>query len=149
MIQLGQDPDLALEAFDLAVAPETRAEDLDRDAPTDAPVLGLEAGTQKTVAKLAADPQQDFKDKLERMGRLESERLIVRAEFVRGSVDNSKDNEVKAWIRNLSDVRPARIQILTPAKAKDGQKPVTKTRMKEIAELVQEKTGIAVDVLSD
>lgn len=115
----------------------------------DLPVLSLEAGTQKTVAKLSPETLQEVKDRLEQMGRLEVERLIVRTQFVRGDVDNSKDNEVRAWIKNLTEVKPARVQILTPAKAKDGQKPVTKTRMKEIAEMVQEKTGIVVDLLTD
>ena len=115
----------------------------------DSPVLGLEAGTQKTVAKLSPEPVEDFKDRLVQMGRLESERLIVRTLFVRGDVDNSKDTEVRAWIRNLSEIKPAAVQILTPAKPRDGQKPVTKTRMTEIAELAQEKTGIPVEVLSE
>ncbi len=115
----------------------------------DSPVLGLEAGTQKTVAKLSPETFDDFKDRLTLMRRLESERLIVRTLFVRGDVDNSKDAEVRAWIKNLSEIRPAGVQILTPAKPRDGQKPVTKTRMTEIAQLAQSKVGVPVEVLSE
>jgi len=84
---------------------------------------------------------------IENMGRVESEKLIVQASFVRGDVDNSKDNEVNAWIRHLTEIKPASVQISTPDKAKSkGEKPITKTRMAQIAELVTTKTGIPVEV---
>ena len=91
-------------------------------------------------------------DRLESVGTLRMtssltiEKLGVRAEFVRGGVDNSKDTEVKAWVRLLADIRPAVIRLSTPKRAQGKVKPITKTRMKEIAELVTEKTGIQVEV---
>ena len=82
------------------------------------------------------------------MTRLENERLIVETEFVRGTVDNSKDAEVKAWLRHLTDIKPSTVRILTPAKAAaKGPKPISKTRMTEIADLVAEKTGLPVEVI--
>lgn len=114
----------------------------------DRPFVRLEAGYQKTFAALTgADPKQ-FKGMVENMGRLESDRLIVQARFVRGAVDNSKANEVNAWIRHLTEIKPATVQISTPSRAKKGTrtKPITKTRMTQIAELVTAKTGIPVEV---
>ena len=67
----------------------------------DRPILRLEAGFKKTFSALSGEDGQAFDDRLKHMGRLESERLVVQATFVRGEVDNSKDNEVKAWIKNL------------------------------------------------
>jgi len=113
----------------------------------DTPILVLGAGTRKTLSKLSGESGESFKARIENMRRVESERLIVRSSFVRGTTDNSTDSEVRAWLRNLTGIRPAAIQITTLARAGGGQKPVTKTRMAQIAELAQEKTGVQVEVL--
>ncbi len=114
----------------------------------DQPMVRLEAGTQKMFCALTGAKPQVFKDVVEQLPRLGNERLIVQAEFIRGDIDNSKDTEVRAWIRHLSSIKPAGVHITTPAKAKDKSKrPITKTRMTEIAEMVASKTGIPVEVL--
>jgi len=117
----------------------------------DQPNLRLDAGTQKTFAALTGEAGKIFKDIVENMGRLELERLIISACFVRGSVDNSKDAEVKAWLRHLADIKPATVRITTLDKAdKDKDlKPITKTRMTQIADLIVEKTGITVERQED
>jgi len=113
----------------------------------DRPILRLEAGFQKTFTALTGEGPELFRSIVENMSRLENERLIVRARFVRGKVDNSKDHEIKAWIRHLDEIRPATVQITTPPKPQGKTlKPVTKTQMSKIAELVTEKTGIPVEV---
>ncbi len=111
----------------------------------DRPVLRLEAGFQKTFAALTGGDPKAFKDMVEQMGRLGKDRVIVQATFVQGEVDNSSDNEVKAWIKHLTEIKPSRVQITTLAKQK-GRKPVSKARMTQIAELVTSKTGIPVEV---
>lgn len=117
----------------------------------DQPNLHLDAGTQKTFSALTGEAGKAFKDMVEFMGRLELERLIISARFVRGSVDNSKDNEVKAWLRHVAEIRPAAVRITTLDKAdkENDLKPVTKTRMGQIAELITEKTGIPVERQED
>jgi len=114
----------------------------------DKPMLRLEAGFKKTFAALTGEDPDRFTERVENMGRLELERLVVQATFVRGAVDNSKANEVNAWIRLLADIKPASVEISTPSKAVDKLKPITKTRITQIAELVTEKTGIPVEVTS-
>jgi hypothetical protein len=114
----------------------------------DHPTLRLEAGFQKTFCAMTGEDGKVFKDRVEFMNRLELEKLIVRASFVRGSIDNSKDKEVNAWIKLLVDIRPAMVHISTPAKAPDKKtKPITATRLSEIAEMVTEKSGLAVEVV--
>ena len=57
------------------------------------------------------------------------------------------ENEVNAWIKHVTDIKPCVVQLTSESKSKDkGQKPITKTRMTQIAELVTEKTGIPVEV---
>ena len=115
----------------------------------DQPVLRLDAGTQKTYAALTGEDPKVFRDMVERLGKLGNGRLIVQTRFVRGEVDNSNENEVKAWLRHISEIKPAGVHITTPAKAKGKKEiPVTKTRMTQIAEMVTSKTGIPVEVLT-
>ncbi len=115
----------------------------------DQPILRLDAGTQKTYAALTGANPKIFRDVVECLGRLGNGRLIVQTRFIRGEVDNSSENEVKAWLRHISDIKPAVVHITTPAKAKGKKEiPVTKTRMTQIAELVTSKTGIPVEVLT-
>ena len=115
----------------------------------DQTILRLDAGTQKTWAALTGSNPKQFKGVVESMGRLGADRLIVQTRFVRGEVDNSNETEVKAWIRQLTEIRPAGVHITTPAKAKGKREiPVTKSRMTQIAELVTAKTGIPVEVLT-
>jgi hypothetical protein len=115
----------------------------------DQTILRLDAGTQKTWAALTGSNPKAFKEVVESLGRLGADRLIVQTRFVRGEVDNSNENEVKAWIRQLTEIRPSGVHITTPAKAKGKKEiPITKSRMTEIAEMVTSKTGIPVEVLA-
>jgi hypothetical protein len=115
----------------------------------DQTILRLDAGTQKTWAALTGANPKQFKGVVESLGRLGTDRIIVQTRFVRGEVDNSNETEVKAWIRQLSEIRPVGVHITTPAKAKGKKEiPITKSRMTQIAELVTTKTGIPVEVLS-
>ncbi len=113
----------------------------------DRPVLRLEAGTQKTFTALSGRPGAEFKALVEDMGKLELRNLVVRANFVRGGVDNSTESEVRAWLRYLGVIKPAVVQISTPEKAADGLKPITKTRFGQIAEMIGEKIGAQVEVI--
>jgi wyosine [tRNA(Phe)-imidazoG37] synthetase (radical SAM superfamily) len=110
------------------------------------PTVMLEAGTQKTFAALTKRSPKEFKEKIAGMGLLESARLIVETEFVRGDVDNSKDTEVRNWIKQLKEIRPATVRILTPAKKAKGRLPISKTRISQIADELVEKTGLSVEV---
>jgi hypothetical protein len=115
----------------------------------DQTILRLDAGTQKTWAALTGANPKQFKGVVESLGRLGADRIIVQTRFVRGEVDNSNESEVKAWIRQLTEIRPAGVHISTPSKAKGKREiPVTKSRMSQIAELVTTKTGIPVEVLT-
>ena len=113
----------------------------------DRPILRLEAGTQKTFAALSGRPGGQFKALVQDMGKLELRSLVIRANFVRGAIDNSSENEVRAWLRYLSAIKPGLVQISTPRKAADGLKPITKTRMNQIVEQVGEKTGAQVEIV--
>lgn len=117
----------------------------------DRPVLRFASGTQKCFKAVTGAKPQALKEVVENLSRLEHEHLVIEARFTRGDVDNSTDSELKAWIGHLAKVKPSTIQIWTPAKATtDGGKktrPVTKSRMKAIADQITDKTGIPVEIL--
>ena len=114
----------------------------------DKPILSLQAGTQKTFAKITGEKPAAFKDVVENLEKVELERIIIEGRFVRGGADNSTANEVKAWLRYLVAARPGAVQITTLDKPLPDQKlkPVTKTRLEEIANMVADKTGLPVEI---
>lgn len=114
----------------------------------DRPVLRFSAGTQKVFGMVTGEKPNQLTKVVDNLCRIEHEHLVILARFTRGEVDNSTDNELKAWMKHIERVKPSTVEITTPAKAhKNGGKPVTKTRMKTIAETLADKTGIPVEIL--
>ena len=115
----------------------------------DLPILRLDAGTKKTFQALTGDGGDTFKNRVEAMARLETERLIVETRFVKAPADNSGDVELRHWLKHLGDIRPAKVRIFTPPKPVGKTlKPIPKTRIGQIAEMVNEKIGVPVEVLA-
>lgn len=120
----------------------------------DTPILRLDAGTQRTYAALTGDAPGVFKTRVASMARLETERLVVEAQFQQAPVDNTGDVELRHWLKHLTAIRPSRVRICTPRRSANGTKgtkrpkPANKTRMGEIAELITEKIGVPVEVLA-
>ena len=114
------------------------------------PIVDFEAGTQKTFAALTGRKPAAFKEVVENINKLELDKWILRARFVRGGIDNSGDSEVRAWIKYVAEFGPASVQVVTPAKANSANKtkPITKTRLEGIAAEVAEKTGLEVETLT-
>jgi wyosine [tRNA(Phe)-imidazoG37] synthetase (radical SAM superfamily) len=113
------------------------------------PTVQFEYGTQKTFAALTGRKPAEFKDVCENLNKLELEKWILRARFVRGGVDNSTDSEVRNWLKYVAEFDPASVQVVTPSKpnAADKTKPITKSRMEEIGALVTEKSGLEVELI--
>ena len=111
------------------------------------PILSFEAGTQKTFAALTGRKPGDFKEICENLSKLELDRWILRANFVRGGPDNSTDSELKNWLGYVEKFNPALIQVSSQKKADGTAKPVTKSRMTEIAEKASAKTGVEVEII--
>ena len=111
------------------------------------PVVRLEYGTVKTFTALTGRKSTQLGEIVHQLSTLE--RVIVQANFVRGKVDNSTENEVKGWIKRLRDVRPDEIQITSPPpRARKGQpQGISKTRMQEIVDQVTEELGATITML--
>ena len=115
----------------------------------DNPVVRLEYGTAKTFSALTGRKSTQLG---EIVGHLSSlDRVIVRAKFVRGRVDNSTDSEIKGWIKRLHDVKPLEVQLSSPPpRPRKGQpQGITKSRMQEIADRVADEIGATVTMLEE
>lgn len=113
------------------------------------PIVRFEAGTQKVFSSLTGERGAgSMKQAIENLEKIELERWILLARFGKAPADNSSDAEVKAWIGNLKNLKPA--QVLIGGHPKDAKrKPAPKARLEEIASQVAEKTGLSVEVLDD
>jgi len=113
----------------------------------DNPVVRLEYGTAKTFQAMTGRKSTQLGEIVRHLTSLD--RVIVRACFVRGAVNNSTDNEVTGWIRRLRDVRPHEIQIATPPPTRRKGQPqgVTKARLQQIIDRVSEEVGATVTML--
>lgn len=113
----------------------------------DNPVVRMEYGTVKTFRALTGRKTTQLAQIVKHLCSLD--RVIVRARFVRGDVDNSTENELNGWIKRLRDVRPREVQISSPPpKARKGMRQgITKTRMQEIVDRVSDEIGATVTLL--
>lgn len=70
--------------------------------------------------------------------------IILQSMFVSGVVDNSTDAAVFHWISAVGYLRPEAVQIYTLDRppAVEGVQAVPWSRLREIADLVREKTGV-------
>ena len=110
------------------------------------PLVRFEYATQKTFSAITGKPGSTFKEVVENLGKVELERWILNATFAQGTADNSSDAELKGWLKYVGELKPGTVRIGTLAKAKDGRKPITKSRLAEIEAEVTEKTGLPVEV---
>jgi hypothetical protein len=110
-------------------------------------VIRFEWSTQKTFKAMTGGDAAAFKSLVDHLPGLDHRNLIVKANFVRGTRDNSTDAELRGWTKILSGAKPATIRVETPPRQKDGIRPVTKTRLTEICELVTDKIGAQVEVI--
>lgn len=114
------------------------------------PILRLDAGSQKTFTALTGEPAKAYKDLVEGLAQLESERWLLRACFVSSPVDNSSEAEVRSWLAQVAKLAPSGLQLTTPPKADRSKKlqPVSKSRLEAIAEAAAKKTGLNVAIVS-
>lgn len=110
--------------------------------------LRLEAGTQKTFAAMTGEKGTVLKDVLTILSKLDLGNLVIRARFIRGDVENSSVSEVRNWVKMLVDIRPAKVEIRSPAKGfLPKTKGITATRLKEIQAEVEDKLEAPCEII--
>jgi wyosine [tRNA(Phe)-imidazoG37] synthetase (radical SAM superfamily) len=136
--------DLALVCESLALAcPELRAVCTIYDQP----IFRFEWGTAKTYESFRPGATLEYKTLFERIAQID--RIMLQASFVQGALDNSSEKEVTAWIKKLEELRPREVQLTTPEGTRKGVKPISASRLEEIAAKVAERTNAATVVVTE
>jgi hypothetical protein len=110
----------------------------------------MEWGTAKTFAAMTGRKTGEYTTLVGSLGHIEN--LVIQARFVRGTIDNSTDAEVKAWVKRVAELKPREVHIQNgePKAGSRGvakkAKSIPKARASEIAAMVTEKTGIPAGV---
>lgn len=110
----------------------------------DDPILKLDAGTEDTFLRLNRPAKGvRFVHILEGLRAL-GPRIILQSMFVGGHLDNASDSEIGAWIGAVGAIRPRYVQVYTLDRgpADGGLVPVPTERLREIAALLEARTGV-------
>ncbi len=112
------------------------------------PSMRLDAGNQKTFKSLSGEKGSEFKKVIEGLNKLEMERLMLHTCFVKGATDNSTDAELKSWLKQVAEIKPASVDIFTVSKADASTKvkALTKPRLEKLALEINER-GITCQVV--
>lgn len=120
----------------------------------DSNILKLDSANEDTLRRINCPPPGfSLKSLIERLKAFNGN-LTIQTLFFRGihngeKIDNSSDEEVKAWIEALRVIRPANVMIYTLARdtAVGGLESLSPDELKKIATLV-ENEGISTQVSS-
>jgi len=116
-------------------------------------ILKLDSGFAETIRILDQpvgrfDLQSVINNIKQFDGQLILQTMFIRGQFEGHTIDNTTDNELKAWIEVLQQIRPRLVMIYTIARdtpANDLRK-VSTEELETIAALVIKETGLEVQV---
>jgi wyosine [tRNA(Phe)-imidazoG37] synthetase (radical SAM superfamily) len=114
----------------------------------DDPILKLDCGREDTFRRLNRPAKGiTFEGVLQGL-RWVGPSVILQAMFVQGTVDNSEDEEVRAWANQVRHIAPRGVQMysLDRGPADRGLQPVPAQRLHEIASLLKAIAGIDAQV---
>lgn len=115
----------------------------------DRPFIDYEWGTTKTFTSVTGAKGTMLAKLTKQLSSFDH--VVIQARFFKGDADNSTDNEVNGWIKRLRELRPREVHILGGTRKTPGKKlrAAAKSRQREIADVVVEKTGLAVTIHED
>jgi len=111
-------------------------------------IMKLDAGTLETFRKLNR-PSQGVDYRAIVNGLKSLEKVTLQTMLVDGTIRNTEDEEVRAWMERVGEIQPVKAQIYSlhrpPAESSLREVPVEK--MREIAMQTEEATGVVVEVI--
>jgi wyosine [tRNA(Phe)-imidazoG37] synthetase (radical SAM superfamily) len=114
----------------------------------DDPILKLDCGREETFRALNRPAKGVFFEDVVKGLHLVGPSAVLQSMFVRGTVDNSADEEVRAWANRVRHIAPRGVQIysLDRGPADRSLLPVPGERLHEIASLLKAISGIDAEV---
>ncbi len=113
----------------------------------DFPTIRMEYGTTKTYSALTGRKSTELATLVKHLSGLD--KVVVRASFQRGKIDNSTPSELRGWLKRLEEIQPTAVHISNLLDPVEGQKPITATRFKQITEELEASGDYPVTVLED
>lgn len=116
----------------------------------DLPIMKLDAGNELAFKRMNHGiPVVTLRSIVEGLKSLK--KFAIQSMFVCGKIDNSTDLEVRSWIERLRELKPLRVQIysLDRGTASQGLERVELSRLREIAQLANELTGLSVEAYNN
>ena len=115
----------------------------------DLKILKLDAGIESVFMKINK-PVQDISLRSIIANLKKQEDIIIQTIFVKGSVDNTQEENLAAWIKALAEIMPKKVQIYSTDRpvAEKQIKKVGRKDLEAIARRTTKETGIPVDVFS-
>lgn len=113
----------------------------------DACVVKIDAGRDETFRRINRPVEPITLDAITEAAAALS-RVIVQTLFVRGRVDNTRPEEIDAWVDRVAGIGPQRVQIysLDRRTARPGLIAVPPKDLEQIAAVLKSRTGLPVDV---
>ncbi len=115
----------------------------------DVKIVKLDAGREETFQQMNKPVEGvSLKDIIESLKN--EKEFIVQTIFIKGSIDNTEESNLSEWISILSSILPEKVQVYSTDRPvpKVGIVKVEREELEKIAERVEEKTGIPVEVFS-
>jgi len=113
----------------------------------DLPIIKLDAGTEQCFREIN-HPGRDV-NLIDIINGIKNiKKYFIQTMFVSGSVNNSSEHEVNAWIGRLQQLRPQMVQVYSIARspASCSVEAIPHDRLLEIASLLETKTGLRAEV---
>jgi len=113
----------------------------------DVPIMKLDAGTDEVLERINR-PAADVTVDAVVDGLKELSDITMQSMFVEGTVSNTGDEDVAAWIDRVEVVAPREIQVysLENAPAMSTLKGVPAVKLEEIVRRVKDRTGIKAEI---
>lgn len=111
----------------------------------DVPIMKLDAGDPVTFRKVNRPAKGvDFERLVSALAAMPD--ITIQTCLLSGSISNSDDPQIDAWIEQISRIRPKEVQVYTVDRppADSGLVPVPHDRMTEIVERANRESGISV-----
>jgi wyosine [tRNA(Phe)-imidazoG37] synthetase (radical SAM superfamily) len=111
----------------------------------DVPIMKLDAGDPETFRKVNRPAEGvDFERLASALATMPN--ITIQTCLLSGSISNSDDPQIDAWIEQISRIRPKEVQVYTVDRppADSGLVPVSQDRMTAIVDRANRESGVPV-----
>jgi wyosine [tRNA(Phe)-imidazoG37] synthetase (radical SAM superfamily) len=112
-------------------------------------IFKLDAGTEELFQKINKPAEGITLERIVSYLKKEKD-IVIQTVFIKGSVDNTTEENITNWSRRIKSISPEKVQIYSTDRPvpEKGIEKVGREELKRISERVERETGISIDVFS-